>query len=111
MPTSADQIKDLKAMIALAKRKPVNIGICLGLSPEQTVVKLHRSRPPPSLERDAKSEGATPKAACGAIEISGKDVKFTCEGLPPPGIARQLKMYFKTIGILLNFDVTTAAKT
>lgn len=110
MPTSADQIKDLKMMIAVAKRKPINIGICVGLSPEQTVVKLHRSRPPLSLERDAKSEGETPKAACGTIEVSGKDVKFTCEGLPPAGIARQLKMYFKSIGISLNFDVMNAPK-
>ncbi|MBI1172303.1 hypothetical protein GC209_12955 [bacterium] len=102
-----DLIREFKQMIAVAKRKPVNIGMCLGSSPEETVVKMHRSRSPASLKRVAKSEGETTKAACGTIEIVGREAKFTCDGRPPSGLTRQLKIYFQSLGIPLKFDMNT----
>jgi hypothetical protein len=105
MPTSDEDIQELKALILVAKRKPVNIGVCIGATPEETVVKMHRSRSPASLKREAKGEGETTKAACGTIEVTGREAKLVCEGLPPSGIGRKLKLYFRTIGINLSFDL------
>lgn len=108
MPPSEDQIKDIKSMISVAKRGPVNIGVCLGRTPEDTVVVMHRSRSPAALERDAKAQGETSKACGGTLQIEGRDARMTCDGTPPAALGRQLKMFLKSIGLSLKVTVLDA---
>ena len=111
MPNSEDDIKDIKAMVAVAKRGPVNIGVCIGKSPEGTIIRMDRKRSPDVLARQAKAEGETTKTVAGQMEISGKDATITSEDEPPGTFAKQLKQAFKEIaGISLNFSFALAGK-
>ncbi len=105
MPHSADEIKEIKALIAVAKTGPVNIGICLGTSPEGTVIKMDRKRNPGMLAKQAKAAGGeTMKLIAGRIEIKGKDAQVTCTEEPASTVAKHLKSAFKEIvGVSLDF--------
>ncbi len=103
MPTSDEDAKLLKVMIAAAKKNPVNIGICMGKKPENAVVIMDRKRNPDALGRAAKKAGETAKVAVGILTVDGRDATLQCEGKPPSGVAKQLKLYFKSIDIPLTF--------
>ncbi len=103
MPTSDEDAKLLKVMIAAAKKNPVNIGICMGKKPENAVVVMDRKRNPDALGRAAKKSGETSKIAIGVLTVDGRDATLKCEGKPPSGVAKQLKLYFKSIDIPLTF--------
>lgn len=103
MPTSDEDAKLLKVMIAAAKKNPVNIGICMGKKPENAIVIMDRKRSPDALGRAAKKSGETSKIAVGVLTVDGRDATLKCEGKPPSGVAKQLKLYFKTIDIPLTF--------
>ncbi len=103
MPTSDEDAKLLKVMIAAAKKNPVNIGICMGKKPENAVVVMDRKRNPDALGRAAKKAGETTKVAVGVLTVDGRDATLKCEGKPPSGVAKQLKLYFKSIDIPLTF--------
>lgn len=110
MPASTDDIKDIKAMIAVAKKGPVNIGICIGKTPEGTIIKMDRKRAPGMLAKQAKAEGETPKLIAGRIEIDGKDATITCIEEPPGSMAKTLKAAFKDIfQIMLDFTFVVDA--
>ncbi len=110
MPLSDDDIKDIKAMIAVAKKGPVNIGICLGKTPEGTIIKMDRKRAPGMLAKQAKAEGETPKLLAGRIEIDGKQATITCTEEPPGSMAKTLKAAFKDIvQVMLDFTFVVDA--
>jgi hypothetical protein len=97
MPNSEDDIKEIRAMVAVAKRGPVNIGICLGKSPEGTIIKMDRRRNPDMLAKLAKADGETNRTIAGQIEISGTDATITCEKAPPSSFAKLIRSAFKDI--------------
>ena len=101
--TSVEDIKLLKTTIAAAKKNPVNIGVCLGKKPENAAVVMDRKRSPDALGRAAKKAGETSKVATGVLTVDGRDATFRCEGKPPSGVGKQLKAYFKSIDLPLNF--------
>jgi len=103
MPTSDEDAKLLKVMITAAKKNPVNIGICMGKKPENAVVIMDRKRNPDALGRAAKKAGETAKVAVGVLTVDGRDATLKCEGKPPSGVAKQLRLYFKSIDIPLTF--------
>ena len=105
MPINEDDAKAVKAMVALARKNPVNIGICMGLKPDKAVVVMDRKRDPEVLGREAKKKGETAKIAVGTIAVDGRTATLTCIGKTPSGLAKQLKAYFKLIEIPLVFDL------
>lgn len=102
--TEAD-IKEIKAMIAVAKQKSVNVGICLGKTPDSLEIKMDRNRSPGALGRDAKAAGDTAKVAVGTMTVDSKTVTVMCEDKPPTGLDRQLKNFFKSIDIPMKFII------
>lgn len=105
MPVNEDDAKAVKAMVALARKNPVNIGICMGLKPDKAVVVMDRKRDPEVLGREAKKKGETAKIAVGTIAVDGKTATLTCMGKTPSGLTKQLKAYFKLIEIPLVFEL------
>lgn len=97
---SADDIKDIKAKIAMAKKSPVNIAICLGKSPENTIIKMDRKRSPAILAKQAKAEGETIKLIAGRLAIEGRNATLTVIEEPAGSVARLIKAAFKDIAEL-----------
>lgn len=100
---SEDEIADLKALITVARKMPVNVGLCLGKKPADSIVKIDRKRAPEALMREAKKEGETAKVAAGTLTIEGRSGVFHCVTAPPSGLGKSLRAFFKAIGI--NFDL------
>ena len=57
MPLDADQTAELKQLIGVSRKRALNFGICLGSTPESTVLVLHRQRSSDVLMREAKKAG------------------------------------------------------
>lgn len=104
MPSKED-IVELKAMVALAKKGPINIGFCLGKKPATAVVVMDRKRAPEILAREAKAAGETAKTVGGIIQIDGTDATIRCEIKPPGDLAKQVKGFFAAIGVKLTVAV------
>ena len=100
---SEDEIADLKALITVARKMPVNVGLCLGKKPADSVVKIDRKRAPEALMREAKKAGETSKVAAGTLSIEGRNGVFHCVTAPPSGLGKALRGFFKSIG--LNFEL------
>lgn len=105
MGKSDADLKELKAMIAVAKQKPVNIGICLGKKAENLEVKMDRNRSPSAMGREAKAAGETAKVAVGVLTVEAKKATITCEEAPPAGLGKQLKKFFKSIDMPMKFTI------
>lgn len=109
MPPSPEQIKDIKAMIAVARRSPVNMGFCLGRTPEEAQVLLSRTRNPAALGRAARAEGETARVATGTLSVEGRAARFTCDKRPPTGLQKQMKGFFRSIGLPLQVTLLDEA--
>jgi hypothetical protein len=92
-----EAIEEVKALLAVARKRQVNFGLCLGSDPEDTVLVLHRMKSPDVLARQAKKEGSTNKVAQGSIEVQGKVVQLSCTDDPPAGTAKRLKRFLATV--------------
>lgn len=92
-------------MVAVAKKGPINMAVCLGKKPENTVVVLDKRRKPDALAREAKAAGETTKIAAGIFSVDGKKAKLTCIDKPPSSLGKQLKLFFTAIGQPLTFEV------
>ncbi|MGV8986824.1 MAG: hypothetical protein ACOH2H_11125 [Cypionkella sp.] len=97
MAKTDEYLKELKEMLAFAKKGPVNIGVCFGKKPEGAEVKLHKKRDPSMLGRLAKSDGETSKVAIGTFSVEGKSAIFNCTEAPPTGLGKHLKKFFKSV--------------
>ena len=94
-------ISELKAMIAVAKRRDLNFGLCMGKKPEDTALILDRKKPPEVLLRTAKKEdGVTAsKSTFGTLRAKGKVISLTCQSDPPPALARHCKLFLIKAGM------------
>ena len=92
-------IDDIKAMIAVSRKRPVNFGLCLGKKPEGLLIQFDRKKAPSFLAKRVKKEGETNKIAFGTAETDGKVLSLTLEDKSPSGLVRHGKGYFKSIGL------------
>jgi len=105
-------LDDLKSMLGIARRGALNFGVCMGKKPEDTVMILHRKKPPETLQRLAKKDGDTAKTTCGIIEVAGKKANLQCLDDPPPGLPKALKRFFAdTVGMALKVTLVSADGT
>ena len=108
MPIAAEKLETLKADIAVARRRPLAFGLCIGKSAETTVLLTHKAKEPEALGRLAKKEGETSKLAFGQMSVEGKNLNLNCQGDVPAGLARKTKEMLKAAGLKLKVRILDA---
>lgn len=109
MPMSAEDLDELRALLAVAKKRPMNFAICMGKKPEDTIFVLHRMKAPEILGRQAKKDGDTPKVTFGVVEVKGKKALLTCQSDIPAGIAKATKKFLTVNKMAMKITVLDAA--
>lgn len=98
----ADQVFDpefLKTMMRQARREPRVFAFGLGKSRDEDLMAAHRRRTGKRLFAMIKKENSATKGTWGTFTLDGKLLTLTCERKPVPGLARIVKLYFKTKGL------------
>jgi hypothetical protein len=111
MPMSPEDLEELKSLIAVARKRPLNFAICMGKKPEDTVFMMHRMKAPDVLARLAKKEGDTAKVAFGEVNAKGKKIMLTCHDDIPAGIAKRTKLFLRSVDMpmkIVMLDATGA---
>jgi hypothetical protein len=109
MAVAEEIVEELKTAIQTARKRPLAFGLCLGKSPEETVLVTHRTKDPEALERQAKKQGTTPKLVSGTLEVAGKNMTLTCLDKPPAATARQLRAFLKQASLPLKVILLDAS--
>jgi hypothetical protein len=107
MPLTEEQIDDLRDQIAVARKRTLNFGLCIGGDAESTVLVAHRRKAPDVLAKAARKAGGSAKVAFGSLRVEGKELILTCAEDPPAGTARRAKELLRAVG--LKMKVTLAA--
>lgn len=105
MPMEKDELAELEKLLKKARQKPLPFGVCMGKSPENTVLYLHLKKPPEVLMRNAKKAGETSKVSYGTCNVNGKIVSLTCEGDILPGMARNMKRFLLKNEIKMKVEI------
>jgi hypothetical protein len=108
MPLDKAQAEELKSLVAVARKRPLNFGLCVGKQPEGTILELHRVKSPEILGRLAKKSGETAKIAFGTLEVKGKRMTLNCAEDPPPGLAKRTKMFLKSLDMKMAVIIADA---
>ncbi|NBZ86311.1 hypothetical protein [Stagnihabitans tardus] len=102
MPMSSEEVKEVKAMLAVATKRPVNFGLCLGKEAAETVLILNRQKDGKALAELAKKAVGTTQTCFGSAALAGKTLTLTCEVKAPSGLAKALQVALKTHGLSLT---------
>lgn len=105
---AADKLEELRASIAVARKRPMAFGLCLGKSPATTLLLSHKTKEPEVVGRLAKKEGETNKIAFGMMTVNGKVLNLACEGDIPPGLARKTREMLRGAGLKLKVRLLDA---
>lgn len=108
MPLDATKLDELKANIAFARKRPMAFGLCIGKSPETTVLLGHKTKDPETVGRQAKKEGETSKIAFGLMTVEGKNLNLACQGDVISGLARKAKEMLKAAGVKMKVRILDA---
>lgn len=111
MPLDSKAVDELKGQIAASRKRPLNFGLCLGKTPEETAFVLHRTLSPTSLALQAKSAAKTTKTTSGTIETEGKIVSLKCADEPPAGVAAKMNKFFKSLKLTMKVRILDANGT
>lgn len=98
MPMSSSETDDLISMLKVARKQPINFGLCLASDPKQNAMFLHRTKSVDILMKSAKKAAGSSKTTQGTVDVSGKVVTLNCEIDPPAGIERSMKQFLADIG-------------
>lgn len=109
MPMTPDELSELKTLIAAARKKPINFGLCIGKKPDSMILYLHRKKTPEILARLAKKTGDTAKVAMGTVSISGKKMALSLIGDPPSGLAKRTKLFLTSIKMPFQVQLLDAS--
>ena len=109
MAFTKDQIDELKANLAVARKRELPFGLCIGKSPETTVLINHKTKDPETLGRQAKKDGETAKIAFGIMTVEGKNLNLSCAGDVPTGMARKTRELLKLVGVKMKVRILDAA--
>ncbi|WP_343115938.1 hypothetical protein [Ostreiculturibacter nitratireducens] len=93
MLMEADELSEMKNLIAVARKRELFFGLCLGKKPEDSVLYMHRKKSPEILARNAKKAGDTPKVTSGVVSVKGKVMSLTCQDDIPAGMARAMRLF------------------
>lgn len=108
MAAEGSKTEELKADIAVARKRPLAFGLCLGKSVETTVLVTHKTKDPEAMGRQAKKDGETAKIAFGMMSVEGKNLNLSCEKEPPAGLARKTKEMLKAAGVKFKVRILDA---
>ena len=109
MPMTPEDLEELKSLIAVARKRPLNFAICMGKKPEDTIFMMHRMKAPDVLARLAKKEGDTAKVAFGEANAKGKKIMLTCHEDIPAGIAKRTKLFLRSVDMPMKIVMLDAA--
>lgn len=98
---------ELKAMIKLAKRKPVSFAFNPGRDVSEHYLGMHRKKPARVLGRDAKQNGPGTRVAFGTATVDQRLLVLRCDKIVPK-LAKALKRYLKQHRVQLNVQVYDA---
>ncbi len=99
MADDAPTADEIRKQILMTKKRPLAFALSLGVKPEGTVLLMHRTKSADVLLKAARKAGETPKLAFGEITTKGTKTTFKCEKDPKGAMAKQLKQYFRSIGV------------
>ncbi len=105
MPMERDELDELEKLLKKARQKPLPFGVCMGKTPENTVLYLHLKKPPEVLMRNAKKAGESSKTSFGTCSVNGKIVSLTCQGDILPGMARNMKRFLLKSDIKMKVEI------
>lgn len=105
MPMDKDELDELTKLFKKARQKPLPFGVCMGKTPENSVLYLHLKKPAEVLMRNAKKAGETTKTSFGTCAVNGKIVSLTCEGDILPGMARNMKRFLLKNDIKMKVEI------
>lgn len=111
MAFTKEQIDELKANFAVARKRELAFGLCIGKSPETTVLVNHKTKDPEMLGRQAKKDGETAKVAFGTMTVEGKNLNLSCVGDVPTGMARKTRELLKLVGVKVKVRILDAQGT
>lgn len=77
-----------------AKNKPIAFAVCVGKTPDDTAVALHKTLGAKQVFTQLKSECKLVKGAWGTLTVAGKIATFECEK-SVKGLEKKLKLYLK----------------
>ncbi len=92
---------ELKKLILLGKKKPLNFGFCPGNKDAEHTFAIHRKMKPKMLGEAARKEGVGKKLAYGTFTVKGKVLFLTCMR-EIPTMAKLVKKYLKTQKLTMN---------
>ena len=95
---------ELKALVAMARKRAVYFAYCPGNDVKEDVFAMDRKKKPAALARDAKVEGTGSKVCFGSASVSGKVMSLTCIK-EIPQVAKRLKKFLKSEKVKLNVVV------
>ncbi|MEW9920232.1 hypothetical protein AB2B41_11485 [Marimonas sp. MJW-29] len=99
------KIDELKADVGLARKRELNFGLCLGKTPETTLLMCHKSKAAEALGRIVKKEGETNKFTCGTMAVDGRDLTLKLVSDMPAGLQRKARDMFKAAGLPMNIII------
>ena len=102
MPLDATSTKELKAMLKLAKAKPLAFALALGKKkPEDSVLLMDKNKSGDVLLKKVKQvDGIDKQKTCyGTIAVDGQKVLLHCQDDPPTGLVKKLKIFLKANGL------------
>ena len=105
MPLDQVMMDELKANIGVARKRELTFGLCIGKSPETTILLCHKTKDAETMGRMAKKDGETAKVAFGTMTVDGKNLNLSCQGDVPTGIARKTREMLKLANLKLKVRV------
>ena len=100
---SEKESQQLKKLLSLARKGPINFGISLGKKkPEELAFLAHRTKNPKSLRKKAREETGNSKGAHGEMTVDGKNLLFVCEDSPPGPIVKAMRIFLKELKVPLR---------
>ncbi|MFN4171923.1 MAG: hypothetical protein ACK4GW_09240, partial [Pseudorhodobacter sp.] len=105
MAFDAAKADGLKTDIAFARKRDLAFGLCIGKSPETTVMVCHKTKDPEAMGRQAKKDGETAKVTYGLMKVEGKNLNLSCQGDVPSGLARRTREMLKAAGLKLKVRI------
>jgi hypothetical protein len=98
---------DLKKMLKIAKKRPMQFAYCPGQSAESDLLALHRKKSGAIMGKALRAEGDGNKMAFGTFSVEGKLVTLQCDRVLP-ALAKKLKKFLKSNKVMRNVRVLDA---
>lgn len=95
MAMTEKDLDELKAMLPVARKGPVNFGLAIPGKKGNEALILHRRMAPDLLERRAKQMGGAGVIVSGTLVLSGKEITLDVAEKPKGPVCKRLKLFLK----------------